>query len=122
MQDTEKCASENNKYMKATIRKPDTKKHKATAKQVKLKATIHYTESLESICYIAIIIILRFSAPHAVMPEQGQIQVLWGQKLIQFWGSSIIKRIENHEYKISYESEYLFIQGNKSEHITNLKN
>jgi hypothetical protein len=32
MQDTKKCASENNKYMKAIIRKTDTKKHKATAK------------------------------------------------------------------------------------------
>jgi hypothetical protein len=61
MQDTEKCASENNKYMKAMIRKPDTKKHKATAKQVKLKATIHYTESLESICYIGIITIFSSS-------------------------------------------------------------
>jgi len=63
MQNTEKCASENNKCMKAIIRKPDTKKHKATAKQVKLKATIHYTESIESICYIGIIII--FSSSHS---------------------------------------------------------
>jgi len=114
MQDTEKCASENNKYTKATIRKPDTKKHKATAKQVKLKATIHYTESLESICYIGIITILQSSAPHAFMPGQGQIQVLWGQKLIQFWGPSIIKRIENHEYKIRYESEYLYEEKNQN--------
>jgi len=49
--------------MKAIIRKSDTKKHKATAKQVKLKATIHYTESLESICYIGIITI--FSSSHS---------------------------------------------------------
>lgn len=35
MQDTEKCASENNTYMKAIIRKPGTKKHKAKAKHVK---------------------------------------------------------------------------------------
>jgi hypothetical protein len=63
MQDTKKCAQENDKYMKAIIRKTDTKKHKATAKQVKLKATIHYTESFESICYIRIITI--FSPSHS---------------------------------------------------------
>jgi hypothetical protein len=65
MQDTEKCASENNKYMKAIIRKPDTKKHKATAMQVKLKAMIHYTESLESICCIGIITIFSYSHSNA---------------------------------------------------------
>jgi hypothetical protein len=65
MQDTKKCASENNKYMKAIIRKTDTKKHKATAKQVKLKATIHYTESFESICYEYIRIITIFSSSHS---------------------------------------------------------
>jgi len=49
--------------MKAIIRKTDTKKHKATAKQVKLKATINYTEPFESICYIRIITL--FSSSHS---------------------------------------------------------
>jgi hypothetical protein len=39
---------------------------------------------------------------------QGRIQVLWGLKLIQFWGPSLRERIQNYEYKINYESEYLF--------------
>lgn len=51
--------------MKAIIRKPDTKKHKATAKQVKVNAMIHYTESLESICYIGIIAIFSSSNSNA---------------------------------------------------------
>jgi hypothetical protein len=63
MQDTEKCVSENNTYMKAKIWKPGTKKHKAKAKHVKLKVTIQYTESLESICYTGIITI--FSSSHS---------------------------------------------------------
>jgi hypothetical protein len=32
------------------------------------------------------------------------MQVLWGLKLTQFWGP----RMQNYEYKIRYESEYLF--------------
>jgi hypothetical protein len=40
---------------------------------------------------------------------QGQMQVLWGIKLIQFWGgTSLRKGIQNYKYKIRYESEYLF--------------
>jgi len=39
---------------------------------------------------------------------QGQIQVIWGLKLIQFLGALFRKRIRNYEYKIMYESEYLF--------------
>lgn len=38
----------------------------------------------------------------------GQVQVLWGVKLIQFIRPTFRKRILNHVYKISYESEYLF--------------
>ena len=40
--------------------------------------------------------------------KQGRIQVLWGLKLIQFLGPALRKRIQNYEYKIRYESEYLF--------------
>jgi len=39
---------------------------------------------------------------------QGQIQVMWGLKLIQFLGPPFRKRIRNYEYKIMYGSEYLF--------------
>jgi hypothetical protein len=61
MQDIEKCATENNTHMKAIIRKLDTKKHKAKAQHVKLKEMIHYTASLESICYSGTITIFSFS-------------------------------------------------------------
>ena len=37
-----------------------------------------------------------------------RIQVLWGMKLIQFWGLCSRKRIQNYEYKVRHESEYLF--------------
>lgn len=30
-----------------------------------------------------------------------------GLKLVQFWGPSLRKRIQNYAYKIRYESEYL---------------
>jgi hypothetical protein len=40
--------------------------------------------------------------------KQERIQVLWDLKLIQFLGTSLRKRIQNSEYKIRYESEYLF--------------
>jgi len=45
---------------------------------------------------------------------QGWIQVLWGLKLLQFWGPSLRERIQNYEYKIKYKSEYLFrvLEGN----------
>jgi len=38
------------------------------------------------------------------------MQVLWNLKLIQYLGPSLRKRIglQNYEYKIRYESEYLF--------------
>jgi hypothetical protein len=49
--------------MKAIIRKSDTMKHKATAKHVKLNASVHYTESLESTCYTGINTI--FSSSHS---------------------------------------------------------
>jgi hypothetical protein len=39
---------------------------------------------------------------------QGLIQVLWGLKLIQFWGPPLRKGIQNYENKIWYKSEYLF--------------
>ena len=40
--------------------------------------------------------------------RQGLIQVLWGLKLIQFWGGlHLRKRIPNCKNKIRYESEYL---------------
>lgn len=39
---------------------------------------------------------------------QGQIQVMWGLKIIQFLGPPFIRRIRNYKYKIIYESEYLF--------------
>jgi hypothetical protein len=43
------------------------------------------------------------------MPHnQGCIQVLWGLKLLQFLGPTLRKRIRSYEYKIRYESEYLF--------------
>jgi hypothetical protein len=40
--------------------------------------------------------------------NQGWIQVLWGLKLLQFWGPTLRKRIQSYEYKIRYVSEYLF--------------
>jgi hypothetical protein len=40
--------------------------------------------------------------------KQGQIQVLWGLKLVQFLGPSLRKKkIQNYEYKFR-ENEYLF--------------
>jgi len=39
---------------------------------------------------------------------QGRIQDLWELKLIQFLGPILWKRIQNFEYKIRYENEYLF--------------
>jgi hypothetical protein len=39
---------------------------------------------------------------------ERQIQVLWGLKLIQFIGPPFRKILLNHEYKISYNSAYLF--------------
>jgi hypothetical protein len=39
---------------------------------------------------------------------QGRFQVLWGLKLISFLMSPLTKEIQNHEYKIMYENEYLF--------------
>ena len=42
------------------------------------------------------------------MCYQGQVQVLWGLKLIQFLGPSVRKEIQSYEYKIRCESEYLF--------------
>jgi hypothetical protein len=106
MQDTEKCASENNKYMKAIIRKPDTKKHKATAKQVKLKAKIHYTESLQSICYIGITTI--FSSSHN-STRTGADPSFVGLEAYKILEAPVIKRIKNYEHKIRYKSEYFFI-------------
>ena len=38
---------------------------------------------------------------------QGQIQVLWSLKLIQFLEPFLRERIKNYECKIRYESEYL---------------
>jgi len=37
-----------------------------------------------------------------------QIHVLWGMKPIQFWGIYLRKWTQNYEYKVRYESEYLF--------------
>jgi hypothetical protein len=33
---------------------------------------------------------------------------LWGPKLLQVLGLFLIKRIQNYEYKLKYEIEYLF--------------
>jgi len=33
---------------------------------------------------------------------------MWAPKLVEFWGPSLRKRIQNYKYKIRYESEYLF--------------
>ena len=54
-----------------------------------------------------------------LISDQWQIQVLWGLKLVQFWGTSLRKRIQNYEYKIKYESEYLF--GMRKEITTNFR-
>jgi hypothetical protein len=44
------------------------------------------------------------------LPSRGRIQVLCSLKLIQLWGrgESLVKKNKNYEYKIGYESEYLF--------------
>jgi hypothetical protein len=39
---------------------------------------------------------------------QGRFQVSWDLKLMSFLRSSLTKEVQNHEYKIMYESEYLF--------------
>jgi hypothetical protein len=36
---------------------------------------------------------------------QGRLQNFRGLRLIQFWGSSLRKRIQNNEYKIKHETE-----------------
>jgi hypothetical protein len=47
------------------------------------------------------------------------MQVLWGLKLIQFFGPSLQKGIRNYEYKFKCESKYLFIV--RKEITTNYK-
>jgi hypothetical protein len=40
--------------------------------------------------------------------KQGQIQVLWGLKLMQLLGPPLRKKIQNYEYKMRHKNEYLF--------------
>jgi len=42
----------------------------------------------------------------------GRIRLCGGLKFIQFLGPSLRKRIQNYEYEITYESEYLFRMRN----------
>jgi hypothetical protein len=45
-----------------------------------------------------------------VLPHrQGQIQILWGLKLIQLWGLYLRKIIKNFEYISRLEREYLLM-------------
>ena len=44
----------------------------------------------------------------SVYTLQGRIQVWWCLKFMQLMGTSLRKIIQHYEYKIKYESEYLF--------------
>jgi len=46
---------------------------------------------------------------------EGRIQILWGLKLLEVFGLSLIKRMQNYEYKLKCEIEYLFRIKKKSQ-------
>lgn len=46
---------------------------------------------------------------------RGQIQVLGGLKLIDCKGGYLIKRKQNHEYRIRYKTECIFQKENRSQ-------
>jgi hypothetical protein len=57
------CNRKQHTYTKTILRTLHTKEHKVRAKHLKLKENIDYTESVESISYVAIITI--FSSLHS---------------------------------------------------------